>query len=98
MSKSGTDANRANENRELIDALRRSKLFRNYEQVFSQATGLPLALRPVDYWQLEHQGKKNQNPFCARLAERPTTLAVCLKAHHDILDQDGGRTQVDNNE
>jgi hypothetical protein len=58
MSKSGTDANRANENRELIDALRRSKLFRNYEQVVSQATGLPLALRPVDYWQLEHQGNK----------------------------------------
>ena len=60
MSKSGTDANRANENREFIDALRRSKLFRNYERVFSQAMGLPLAFRPVDYWQLEHQGKKNR--------------------------------------
>jgi AraC-like DNA-binding protein/ligand-binding sensor protein len=79
----------AKENRELIDALRRSKLFRNYEQVFSEATGLPLALRPLDYWQLEHQGKKNQNPFCALLAERPSTLAVCLKAHQDMIDHTG---------
>ena len=76
-------------NRELIDTLRRSKLFRSYEQVFSEATGLPLSLRPVDYWQLEHQGKKHQNPFCAMLAERPATLAVCLQAHQDIIDRTG---------
>jgi AraC-like DNA-binding protein/ligand-binding sensor protein len=83
------DADGAKQNRELIDALRRSKLFRNYEQVFSQATGLPLALRPVDYWQLEHQGKKNQNPFCALLAERPKTLAVCLQAHDEMIRHTG---------
>ena len=75
--------------KQLIDTLRRSKLFRSYEQVFSEATGLPLTLRPVDYWQLEHQGKKHQNPFCAMLAERPATLAVCLQAHQDIIDHTG---------
>lgn len=83
------DADGAKENRELIDALGRSKLFRNYEQVFSEATGLPLALRPVDYWQLEHQGKKNQNPFCALLAERSATLAVCLRAHDQMIRHTG---------
>jgi AraC-like DNA-binding protein/ligand-binding sensor protein len=83
------DADGSKENRELIDTLRRSKLFRSYEQVFSEATGLPLSLRPVDYWQLEHQGKKHQNPFCAMLAERPATLAVCLQAHQDIIDHTG---------
>jgi AraC-like DNA-binding protein/ligand-binding sensor protein len=76
-------------NKQLVDTLRRSKLFRRYEQVFSEATGLPLTLRPVDYWQLEHQGKKHQNPFCAMLAERPATLAVCLRAHQDIIDHTG---------
>jgi AraC-like DNA-binding protein len=76
-------------NKQLIDTLRRSKLFRGYERVFSEATGLPLTLRPVDYWQLEHQGKKHQNPFCAMLAERPATLAVCLQAHQDIIDHTG---------
>jgi hypothetical protein len=57
-------------NKQLIDTLRRSKLFRRYEQVFSEATGLPLALRAVDFWQMEHDGKKHQNRFCAMLAER----------------------------
>jgi len=76
-------------NRELIDTLRRSKLFRGYEQVFSEATGLALALRAVDYWQLEHDGKKHQNRFCAMLAKRPATLAVCLQAHQDIIDHTG---------
>ena len=34
-----------NSNKHLIDTLRRSKLFRNYEKVFSEATGLPLTLQ-----------------------------------------------------
>jgi AraC-like DNA-binding protein/ligand-binding sensor protein len=89
MTAPGLDADGAKENRELIDALRRSKLFRSYEQVFSEATGLPLALRRVDYWQLEHQGKKNENPFCALLAERPATLAVCLQAHEEMIRHTG---------
>src|SRR5262249_27581662 len=80
---------RTDSNKQLIDTLRRSKLFRRYEQVFSEATGLPLTLRPIDYWQLEHQGKKHENPFCAMLAERPATLAVCLQAHQDIIDHTG---------
>jgi AraC-like DNA-binding protein/ligand-binding sensor protein len=84
-----TEAVQQNSNKQLIDTLRRSKLFRSYEQVFSEATGLPLTLRPVEYWQLEHQGKKHQNPFCAMLAERPATLAVCLQAHQDIIDHTG---------
>jgi len=84
-----SDADGSKENKELVDILRRSKLFRSYEQVFSEATGLPLTLRPVDYWQLEHQGKKHQNPFCGMLAERPATLAVCLQAHQDIIDHTG---------
>jgi hypothetical protein len=81
---------RTRQNKELIDMLRRSRLFRDYENVFTKATGLPLTLRPLEFWQLAHHGKKNENPFCALLAERPATLAVCLKAHayrrHSALD------------
>src|SRR5438552_7152648 len=86
---SGATPDGLKENRDLIDTLRRSKLFRSYEQVFSEATGLPLALRPVDYWHLEHQGKKNENPFCALLAERPATVAVCLQAHEEMIRHTG---------
>jgi AraC-like DNA-binding protein/ligand-binding sensor protein len=89
ITKPGSEAASTQQNRELIDALRRSKLFRNYEQVFSEATGLALAIRPLEYWQLAHRGKKHENPFCALLAERPSTLAVCLRAHQEMIDHTG---------
>lgn len=84
-----TDTARADSNKQLIDMLRRSRLFRDYESVFTKATGLALALRPFDYWQLEHQGKKHENPFCRMLAERPKSLAVCLQAHQEMIDHTG---------
>ena len=76
-------------NKQLIEMLLRSRLFRDYENVFTKATGLPLALRPLEYWQLEHQGKKNENPFCGMLAEHPETLAVCLQAHEEMIQHTG---------
>lgn len=79
----------ARSERELIDTLRRSRLFREYEQVFTQATGVPLALQPLEFWQLSHRGKKKENPFCALLAENPKTLAVCLQAHDKMVRHTG---------
>jgi len=81
--------NSADSNKQLIDMLRRSRLFRDYENVFTKATGLALTLRPLEFWQLAHHGKKNENPFCALLAEEPKTLAVCLQAHQDMIDHTG---------
>ena len=69
--------------------LRRSRLFRDYEGVFTKAIGLPLTLRPLEYWQLAHHGKKQENPFCALLAENPATLAVCLQAHDEMIRHTG---------
>jgi AraC-like DNA-binding protein/ligand-binding sensor protein len=84
-----TEADQSSSNKQMVDMLRRSRLFRDYENVFTKATGLALALRPVDYWQLEHQGKKHQNPFCALLAENPKSLAVCLQAHQEMINHTG---------
>src|SRR5262249_51026293 len=80
---------RSSSNKQMVEMLRRSRLFRDYEGVFSKATELALALRPVDYWQLEHQGKKNQNPFCALLPKHRKSLAVCLQAHQEMIDHPG---------
>jgi AraC-like DNA-binding protein/ligand-binding sensor protein len=82
-------APRANSNKQLIEMLRRSRLFRDYETVFTKATGLALTLRPLEFWQLAHHGKKHENPFCRLLAERPKTLAVCLQAHQEMIDHTG---------
>jgi AraC-like DNA-binding protein len=78
-----------NANKQLIDTLLRSRLFRDYENVFTKATGLALALRPLEYWQLEYHQKTNENRFCALLAERPATLAVCLQSHAEIIRHTG---------
>jgi AraC-like DNA-binding protein len=77
-------------NKQLIEMLQRSRLFRDYETVFTKATGLPLTLRPLEFWQLAHHGKKHENPFCALLAENPATLSVCLQAHDDMIRHTGG--------
>src|SRR6516164_4030120 len=76
-------------NKQLVNMLLRSRLFRDYEGVFTKATGLALTLRPVEFWQLAHRGKKHENPFCAMLAERPATLAVCLQAHEEMIRHTG---------
>jgi AraC-like DNA-binding protein/ligand-binding sensor protein len=76
-------------NKQLIEMLLRSRLFRDYENVFTKATGLPLALRPLEFWQLEHHDKTNENLFCALLSKRPATLAVCLQSHAEIVRHTG---------
>jgi AraC-like DNA-binding protein len=72
-------------NTNVVSALQRSKLFKSYERVFTNATGLPLTLRPLVYWQLAHRGKKHENAFCALLSQQPATLAVCLHAHEELI-------------
>src|SRR3954451_9736740 len=86
---SETNAADTRANKHLVETLLRSRLFRDYESVFTKATGLPLALRPLEYWQLEHHQKTNENRFCALLAEKPATLAVCLQSHAEIIKHTG---------
>lgn len=85
MSGAALQTGEVGTNKQLIEMLVRSRLFRDYESVFTKATGLPLTLRPLEYWQLAHHGKKNENAFCAQLAEHPKTLAVCLEAHENMI-------------
>lgn len=68
-----------NNDKKLIDALANSKVYRQYERTFSEATGLPLTLRPVEYFGLPFQGKKNENGFCAFLAGGKSSCTLCLQ-------------------
>jgi AraC-like DNA-binding protein len=70
----------------LIDKLNRSQIYLDYELAFSQTTGLPLTLRPVEVWQMAHQGKKHQSPFCALMAQGSRTCAACLEVQRKISD------------
>jgi AraC-like DNA-binding protein/ligand-binding sensor protein len=72
------ESNRPND-KQLIEALLHSKVYRQYERTFTEATGLPLALRPVEFFGLPFQGKKNENGFCAFLAGGKGSCTLCLQ-------------------
>src|SRR6478609_7032101 len=63
----------------LIEALTESAIFRDYERAFSEATGLPISLSPVESWQLPHRGKKAVNRFCEIMAQKSCSCAACLR-------------------
>jgi AraC-like DNA-binding protein len=58
-----------------------SKIYQDYERAFSEATGLPVALTPVESWQLPHHGKRNENPFCQLMAQKSRACSACLQVH-----------------
>lgn len=68
----------------LVRKLAACTLFRDYQQAFTEATGLPLALRPVDDWQLAQAGERHQNPFCALVAKNNRSCAQCLQMQQEV--------------
>src|SRR5215470_15072732 len=66
LKPSGNGAAQAD--RGLIETLTQSSVYKRYEQAFNEATGLPLALRPVESWQLPFHGKAHESPFCALMS------------------------------
>lgn len=73
-----------NANGQLIDSLANSPVFRDYERAYSEMTGLPVALRPVETWRLPLHGRINENPFCALMAEKSQSCAACLQMQSDL--------------
>ena len=71
-------------NRALVDALIGSRVYREYERAFSELTGLPLALQPVETWQLPHHGKRNENPFCGLMSQKSSACSVCLQTQEKL--------------
>ena len=83
-----------NSNRALVDALVNSKIYKEYERAFSDLTGLPIALQPVETWQLPHHNKRNENPFCALMSQKSRACAMCLQTQEKLCQQaaDGAQT------
>ena len=72
------------DNSNLIDALANSKVFQDYEQAFTETTGLPVALRPLESWQLPYRGNRAENCFCSLLAEKSRACANCLQVQQRL--------------
>ncbi|HWX21688.1 MAG TPA: helix-turn-helix domain-containing protein [Candidatus Binatia bacterium] len=68
-----------NGDRGLAEALVNSKVFQDFELAFTEATGLPIALRPAETWRLPHHGRRNEGPFCALISGTSRACASCLQ-------------------
>lgn len=79
---------------DLIQRISKSDIYRDYERAFSDATELPVALRPTEIWRFALEGKRYQNPFCAMLAKSNRTCAACLETQKKMQDMpgDGAKT------
>jgi len=71
-------------NKDLVEALAHSKIYQDYERAFTEATGMPLSLRPVESWQLPHRGRKSENPFCAMIARQTGSCSACLRVQDHL--------------
>ena len=78
---------RSAESSSLVDQLKRSQIYRDYESAFRETTGLPISLRPVEAFDLPHHGDPNESPFCMLMAKSNHSCAACLQLQRKIEDQ-----------
>jgi AraC-like DNA-binding protein len=76
-----------NDHPALLKTLTESETYRRYERAFCDATGLPLALRPVEAWQPPFRGKARENKFCAMMARHSAACAACLQMQERLAQE-----------
>jgi AraC-like DNA-binding protein/ligand-binding sensor protein len=69
---------------DVVARLQQSQLFRDYQDAFQTATGLPLVLRPVGSFQPPLHGSKNIASFCALMGGTSKTCAACLQLQAQV--------------
>ena len=77
----------AQRSRALVAQLKRSQLYRDYEQAFRDTTGLPIALRPIEAFDLPHHGDPKESPFCALMASSNHSCAACLQLQKKVEEE-----------
>jgi len=85
MSEASSDS--VQRSREFVDRLKRSRIFKDYEQAFRDTTGLPINLRPLEAFDLPHHGDPNENPFCSLMAKTNQTCAACLQLQRKVEEE-----------
>jgi YesN/AraC family two-component response regulator len=78
----------------IVEHLKASQIWCDYEKAFAEATGLPLGLRPVETFQFPLAGQKNENPFCALLARTNKSCSACLQMQQQIAEKAGVEAQT----
>lgn len=77
----------AQQSRAIVAKLKRSRIFRDYEQAFRETTGLPITLRPIEGFDLPHHGDPKESPFCALMASSNKSCAACLQLQRRVEEE-----------
>ena len=64
---------------DVVARLKTSQLFRDYQEAFETATGLPLVLRPVTSFDPPLRGSKQIASFCALMGGTNKVCSACLQ-------------------
>jgi AraC-like DNA-binding protein/ligand-binding sensor protein len=76
----------AKESRVIVAQLKRSQVFRDYEKAFRETTGLPIALRPIEAFDLPLHQDSKESLFCALMAQSNHSCAACLQMQKKMVD------------
>ena len=60
-----------------LHVLSESHIYQDYEHAFTRGTGLPLTLRTPEMLNIVRHSKRQQNPFCALMANTNQVCAQC---------------------
>ena len=71
---------------DLVQRISRSEVFCEYEKAFGDSTNLPLKIRTREFWNLAHHNRRNENPFCALMAQTNHSCAACLQVQQQASD------------
>src|SRR5215510_7472068 len=71
----------------MLEKLSGSTLYQDYERAFTETTGLPVTLRPIESWQMVHHGKRGENRFCSFMAGKSRSCAACLQNQQRLADR-----------
>ena len=90
----GRGATAQSADQEVLLHLSRSQIFKDYEQAFSEAVGLPLNIRAHNSWSPSHHGKTDHDSFAAILARFNQARAACLRAQTDASQKSASPTRT----
>jgi AraC-like DNA-binding protein/ligand-binding sensor protein len=82
-----TDSILTQQSRSLVAQLKGSHVFQEYEQAFRETTGLPIALRSIEAFDLPHHEDPKQSPFCALMAQSNKSCAACLQLQRKVEEE-----------
>lgn len=71
----------------VVESLRHSAIFRDYQQAFETATGLPLSLQSAESLGLAHAGNRHQNGFCTMLCGQNKSCSACLELQRQVREK-----------